>query len=86
MLLSCQSITSQTSILFLFVLNYEFPLVFPFPFVFAIPFISFSFPFPTIPDSIPFPMIKYGYENGRRIFLPFSSLTRDSREQGGQPP
>jgi hypothetical protein len=30
MLLYCQSITSQTSISFLFVLNYEFPLVFPF--------------------------------------------------------
>jgi hypothetical protein len=66
MLLFCQSITSQTSITFLFVLNYEFPLVFPFPFGFAIPFIPF--PFPTIPDSIPFSMIKYGYGNGRGVF------------------
>jgi hypothetical protein len=64
MLLFCQSITSQTSITFLFVLNYEFPLVFSFPFVFAIPFM----PLPTIPDLIPFLMIKYGYGNGRGVF------------------
>jgi hypothetical protein len=68
MLLFCQSITSQTSITFLYVLNYEFPLVFPFPFVFAFPFIPLPFPFPTIPDPIPFPMIKYGYGNGRGVF------------------
>ena len=68
MLLSCQSITSQTSISFLFVLNYGFPLVFLFLFIFAIPFIPLPFPFPTIPDPIPFSMIKYGYENGRRVF------------------
>jgi hypothetical protein len=77
MLLSCQSITSQTSISFLFILNHEFPLVFPFPFVFTIPFIPLSFPFLTIPDSIPFPMIKYGYGNRRGFsvrFRPFSSL------------
>jgi hypothetical protein len=59
MLLFCQSITSQISITFLFILNYECLLVFPFPFVFAIPFIPLPFPFPTIPDPIPFPMIKY---------------------------
>jgi hypothetical protein len=63
-----QSITSQTLITFLFVLNYEFPLVFPFPFVFSIPFIPLLFPFPTIPDPIPFPMIKCGYGNGRGVF------------------
>jgi hypothetical protein len=68
MLLFCQLITSQTSITFLFVLNYEFLLVFPFPFVFAIPFIPLPFPFPTIPDPIPFPMIKRGYGNGRGGF------------------
>jgi hypothetical protein len=68
MLLFCQLITSQTSITFLFVLNYEFPLVFPFPFVFAIPFIPFPFPFLTILDPIPFPMIKCGYGNGREVF------------------
>jgi hypothetical protein len=68
MLLFCQSITSQTSITFLFVLNYEFPLVFSLPFVFAIPFIPLPFPFPTIPDPIPFPMIKCGYGNGRGVF------------------
>jgi hypothetical protein len=68
MLLFCQSITSQTSIAFLFVLNYEFPLVFLFPFVFAIPFILLPFPFPTIPDLIPFTMIKYAYGNEREIF------------------
>jgi hypothetical protein len=68
MLLFCQSITSQTSISFLFVLNYEFPLVFLFPFVFAIPFISLPFPFLTIPDPIPFPMIKHGYRNWRGVF------------------
>jgi hypothetical protein len=74
MLLFWQSITSQTSITFLFVLNYEFPLVFPFPFVFAIPFIPLLFPFPTIPDPIPFPIIKCGYGNERGVFRPFSSL------------
>jgi hypothetical protein len=68
MLLFCQSITSQTSITFLFVLNYEFPLVFPFSFVFAISFIPLPFPFPTIPDPISFPIIKYGYGNGRWVF------------------
>jgi hypothetical protein len=68
MLLSYQSITNQTSIPFLFVLNYEFPLVFPFPFVFAIPFIPLPFSFPTIPDPIPFPTIKCGYRNGRGVF------------------
>jgi hypothetical protein len=68
MLLFCQSITSQTSIAFLFILNYEFPLVLPFSFVFAIPFIPLPLPFPTIPDPIPFSMIKYGYENGRGVF------------------
>jgi hypothetical protein len=68
MLLFCQSITSQTSITFLFVLNYEFPLVFPFPFVFAIPSIPLPFPFPTILDLILFPMIKHGYGNGRGVF------------------
>jgi hypothetical protein len=68
MLLLCKSINSQTSITFLFILNYEFPLVFPFPFVFAIPFIPLLFSFPTIPVSIPFPMIKYGYGNGRGVF------------------
>jgi hypothetical protein len=67
-LLSCQSITSQTLILFLYVLNYEFPLVFPFSFVFAIPFIPLPFPFPTIPDPIPFPIIKCGYGNRRGVF------------------
>jgi hypothetical protein len=72
MLLFCQSITSQTSITFLFVLNYEFPLVFLFPFVFAIPFIPLPFSFQTIPDLIPFPMIKCGYENGRGVFLSVS--------------
>jgi hypothetical protein len=45
MLLSYQSITSQTSISFLFVLNYEFPLVFSFSFAFAILFIPLPFPF-----------------------------------------
>jgi uncharacterized Zn-finger protein len=72
MLLFYQSITSQTSITFLFVLNYEFPLVFLFPFVFVIPFIPLPFPFPTIPDLIPFPMIKCGYENGRGVFTSVS--------------
>jgi hypothetical protein len=67
-LLFCQLITSQTSITFLFVLNYEFPLVFPFSFVSAIPFIPLPFSFPTIPDPIPFPMIKCGYGNRRRVF------------------
>ena len=74
MLLSCQSITSQTSIPFLFVLNYEFPLVFPFPFIFAIPFISLLFLFPTIRNLIPFPMIKCGYENGRERVFTFPSV------------
>jgi hypothetical protein len=68
MLLFCQSINCQTSITFLFVLNYEFPLVFQFSFVFAIPFIPLPFPFPTIPDPIPFPMIKCGYGNGKGVF------------------
>jgi hypothetical protein len=76
MLLSCQSITSQISISFIFVLNYEFPLLFLFSFVFAIPFILLPFPFLTIPDLIPFPMIKCGYGNGRGVFRPFSSLPR----------
>jgi hypothetical protein len=71
MLLFCQSITSQTSITFLFVLNYEFPLVFPFPSVFAIPFIPLPFPFPTIPDPIPFLMIKCGYGNGEGFSVCF---------------
>jgi hypothetical protein len=62
-------ITSQTSITFLFVLNYEFPSVFLFPFVFAIPFIPYPLPFPTIPDLIPFPMIKCGYGDGRGVFF-----------------
>jgi hypothetical protein len=77
MLLSCQSITSQTLILFLFVLNYEFPLLFLFSFVFANPFIPLSFPFPTISDPISFPMIKYGYRNTETwesFFPSFSSL------------
>jgi hypothetical protein len=65
----------QTLISFLFVLNYEFPLVFPFPFIFAIPFIPLSFPFPTIPDPIPFPMKKCGYGNGRGVF-PFVFIPR----------
>jgi hypothetical protein len=68
MLLFCQSITSQTSITFLFVLNYEFPLVFLFLFVFAIPFIPLPFPFPTISDPILFSMIKCGYGNERGVF------------------
>jgi hypothetical protein len=67
-LLFYQSITSQTSIIYLFVLNYEFPLVFPFPFVFAIPFIPLPFPLPTIPDPIPFSMIECGYGNRREVF------------------
>ena len=73
MLLFYQSITSQTSVTFLFVLNYEFP------FVFAISFIPLPFPFPTIPDSISFPMIKYRCRNGRSFSVrlrPFSSLER----------
>jgi hypothetical protein len=74
MLLFCQSITSQTSITFLFVLNYEFLLVFLFPFVFAIPFIPLPFSFPTIPDPIPFPMIKCGYGNEEGFFRPFPSI------------
>jgi hypothetical protein len=72
MLLSYQSITSQTFIPFLFVLNYEFLLVFPILFVFAILFIPLPFPFPTILDPIPFPMIKCGYENERGVFLSVS--------------
>jgi hypothetical protein len=72
MLLFCQSITSQTSITFLFVLNYEFSLVFLFPFIFAILFIPLPFPFPTIPDPIPFPMIKCRYGNERGVFLSVS--------------
>jgi hypothetical protein len=74
MSLACQSITSQSSIPFLFVLNYEFPLVFPFLYVFAILFTPLLFSFPTIPDSISFPMIKCGYENMREVFRPFSFL------------
>jgi hypothetical protein len=74
MLLSYQSITSQTLISFLFVLNYEFPLVFPISFVFAILFIPLMFPFPTIPDPIPVPMIKCGYENWRGVFRLFLSI------------
>jgi hypothetical protein len=73
-LLFCQSITSQTSITFLFVLNYEFPLVFPFPFVFTISFIPLPFSFPTIPDPIPFSIIKCGYGNGREVFRLFPSV------------
>jgi hypothetical protein len=65
MLLSCQSITSYTSISFLFVLNYKFLLVFRFPFVFVIPFILFPFPLTTISDPLPFLMIKCGYGNGK---------------------
>jgi hypothetical protein len=80
MLLFCQSIISQTSITFLFVLNYEFSVIFSFPFVFAIPFIPLSFPFPTIPDSILFPMIKCGYGNGREIF---PSVFIPSSDNGG---
>jgi hypothetical protein len=80
MLLSFQSITNQTSILFMFVLNYEFSLVFLFPFVFAIPFIPLPFPFPTILDPISFPMIKCRYENRRRgfpsVFIPTSRSPR----------
>jgi hypothetical protein len=74
MLLSCQSITSQTSIPFLFVLNYEFPLVFPFQFVFVIPFIPLLFLFLTILDLIPFPTIKCGTKMGEGFFRPFPSL------------
>jgi hypothetical protein len=70
--LSCQSITSQTSITFLFILNYEFLLVFRF--VFAILFIPLQFPFLTISDLIPFSMIKCGYKNRggvfRSVFIP----------------
>jgi hypothetical protein len=66
MLLSYQSITSQTLISFLFVLNYEFP------FVFAIPFIPLPFPLPTIPDPVPLSMIKCGYGNGREGFTSVS--------------
>jgi hypothetical protein len=87
MLLLCQSISSQTSITFLFVLNYEFPLVFPFPFIFAIPFIPLPFPFSTILDLIPFSMIKCGYRNGRGVFpsvsvhfLPYSTCARPRHE------
>ncbi|PWZ30459.1 hypothetical protein Zm00014a_020074 [Zea mays] len=74
MLLSCKSITSQTSISFPFVLNYEFSLVFSFPFFFVISFIPLLFPFPTISDLVPFSMIKHGYENRILVFRPFSSL------------
>jgi hypothetical protein len=83
----CQSISSQTSITFLFVLNYEFPLVFPFPFVFAIPFIPLPFLFTTIPDMIPFSMIKCGYGNRRGVFSsvsvrfhPYSTCARPRHE------
>jgi hypothetical protein len=72
-LLSYQSITSQPSMSFVFVLKYEFSLVFMFSFDFAIPFISLPFPFQTILDSILFSMIKCGYENGRgflSVFIP----------------
>lgn len=65
MLLPCQSINSQPSISFVRVLNYEFPfniLVFV---RFAHPFI----PLPTIPNLIPFSMIKCGYRNQRKCFL-----------------
>jgi hypothetical protein len=74
MLLFCQSITSQTSITFLFVLNYEFPLVFLFPFVFVIPFIQLPFLFPTILDLTPFPTKNADTETGEGFFRPFSSL------------
>jgi hypothetical protein len=75
MLLFCQSITSQTSITFLFVLNYEISLVFPSQFVFAILFIPLPFPFPTIPDPIPFFDDKMRIRKRKRVFFrPFSSL------------
>lgn len=61
MLLSYQSINSQTLIPFLFILNDEFLLVFSFSFIFVNLFIFLPFLFP-------FPMIKCRYENGIGFF------------------
>jgi hypothetical protein len=64
---------------FLFVLSYEFSLVFPLPFVFVIPFIPLSFLLLTIPDSISFTMIKYGYRNERERGVVLTDKTRPGK-------
>jgi hypothetical protein len=73
MLFTYQSVTSQPSITYLFVLIYEFPLNISILFVFVYLFILLTFLFPTILDLVMFPVIKCRNENRREVF-PFNSV------------